>query len=186
MMLKRLLVLLVVPGLCLQVLATSLEVGEKLPVITIDRPGECFVEAGKAGFRPWGTDQLDSEITVLEYTPARAGVDKVNAALFAALEQAGYPPAQLSIVRLVNSSDALWGTSGMVAGEVKKHKLADPLQNYIVDARGVGLQRWAFKKKKTYLVIIDSSGTVLATSEGRMNDEQLEATLALIHSRLKI
>lgn len=182
--LRRCLPILAGMLLSLPVAAADIAVGAQLSPLAITDLGECILEGGDTAFRPWSSKALAGEVQVLEYTAARAGVDKVHAAFFLALAAAGFPAGEVQVTKLVNSDDALWGTSGLVAGEIEKNKRASPGTAFVVDAQGIGRQQWQLQGKTAALAVLDPTGRVLYFSEGEMSPAETAAAIEAIRAAL--
>lgn len=183
--LKLLAIFLVLAGLPALAGAAGITVGEKFPSIAISDLGECVLKGDETAFAPWSSDGLDGKVQVVEYVAARAGIDDIHRPFFDALAAADYPAGAVGIVKLVNSDDALWGTSGLVAGEIRKNKKEKPEHRLVVDAEGLGQQQWDLEKKNAALAILDSSGTVLFFKEGSLTDQEIAQTIATIGEQLR-
>lgn len=160
--------------------AASLQLNEPLPRLIVSDLGECILEEGKGVYLPWQSDSRLGKVQVIEYVPARVGVDKVYQSFYEGLESDGLLSESVAVTRVVNASDATWGTSGLVAGEVKKSKLKEPYFNFVVDSEGLGRERWGFKKKAVNLLILDREGQVVFTASQKMSDEALASSLNLM------
>lgn len=165
-------------------IAAPITVGEPFPAIAIERLGECVIEGNGTAFRPWRSDSMLGRVQVFEYVAARAGIDGVHRAFFAQVRQAQFPAERFAITKLVNADDALWGTSGLVADEIRKNKRQTPDVVLVVDAEGRGLREWRLAAKSAALAILDRQGKVLFFKEGALTDEEIRAGIALIRRQL--
>ncbi len=165
---------------------TTIEVGAPLAPLAIEEDGECVLDGDDTRFVPWNSGSLQGQVQVLEYVAARAGVDDIHMGFFVALKDAALPKDQYQITRVVNSDDAMWGTSGLVVGEVEKTKLAQPGVGLVVDAQGLGQQQWALEKKTAALIILDASGTVLFFDEGEMTADEVDTAVAAVRSAVTV
>jgi YtfJ family uncharacterized protein len=164
--------------------AAAIRVGEKLPPLRITEAGECVLNGDETAFEPWQSSRLLGRVHVIEYLAARAGVDKLQQPLYAAIEAAGLPREQFATARVVNANDALFGTSGLVAPEVRKSKQQLPQEILVVDANGTGRKQWALQPKNSAIAIVDPTGTVLFFKEGALSADEIDAAIALIRRHL--
>jgi len=161
----------------------SLQLNQPLPQLVVSDLGECVIAEGKGVFLPWQSDSRLGKIQIIEYVPARVGVDKIHQSFYEGLEADGLLLSDsVEVTRVVNARDATWGTSGLVAGEVKKSKLKDPNFNFVVDAKGIGRERWGFQRKAVNLVILDRKGRVVFTASQKMSNDALASSLNLMKS----
>lgn len=182
---KRGLIFFAATILATVVQAATITVGKPLPAISISNLGECVLKGGDAVFQPWSSSQLRGKVQILEYVAARAGIDKIHKPFYDAVKAAHFPADKVAITKLVNSDDAFWGTSGLVAGAVKKNKKATPGQTLVVDADGLGRKQWDLQKKNAALAILDPSGTVLFFKEGKLTGDEISHTVDRIRQTLK-
>ena len=164
--------------------AAAIAVGEKLPPLQIADIGECLIKGDEAVFKPWQSSQLLGKVHLVEYMAARAGIDKVQQPLYTAIKAAQLPPENFGLAKLVNADDALLGTSGMVAPEVRKSKKQLPQEIFVVDAAGAGRAQWQLQEKGSAVAIVDAAGTVLFFKEGALTDAEIAQAIALIRQHL--
>ncbi len=153
-------------------LAADITPGEPLPDLTITEKGECVLRGEETAFVPWSTGDLNNKIQVVEYVAARAGIDKVHEDFYAALETE-FDPETIGVTKLINSDDAMWGTSGLVVGEVKKNKQQKPEHRLVVDAEGLGLEQWGLEEKTANLIVLDAEGRVLLFEDEAMSEQAI-------------
>lgn len=163
--------------------SASITVGQSLSALSGNDVEECVIEGDEVVLKPWNSSQLNGKVQVVEYMAARAGVDKVNENFFNALKTSGMDE-QVGMAKLVNSDDALWGTSGMVAVEMKKNKKKTPELTMVIDSEGVGQQQWDLEKKGVALMILDPRGEVLFFKEGQLSSDDIRTALAKIRAQL--
>lgn len=166
------------------VAAADIVVGEPLPQVAIADKGECVLKGDEIDYQPWQSEALRGQVYIVEYVAARAGVDKINAAFFSALEEASLPADQVGVIKMVNSDDAMWGTSGLVAGEIEKTKRKEPQTRFVIDAEGLAQQKWDLQKKGAALAILDAEGEVLFFKEGGVAADDISRSLELIRQQL--
>ncbi|WP_317930105.1 YtfJ family protein [Halioxenophilus sp. WMMB6] len=159
--------------------ALGLELGQTLPALSITDKGECLLVDGEALFVPWQSASAGGPVQIFEYVAARAGIDKLNQPFYQALAAAGLRDI-IPVTQLVNSADALWGTAGLVAGEVAKSKKAHPEDRLVVDALGVGRQRWQLQKKSAAIIVLDGEGNIRLLQEGGMTAAEAEQAILLL------
>lgn len=162
----------------------NIEVGKMLPSLEIAEKGECVLKESAISYEPWHTDALQGQVQILEHVAARAGVDKINASFYAAVK-AAIPEGQLAFSTIVNSDDAMWGTSGLVPGEIEKNKRKEPNVRFIIDTEGLALSKWGLEAKSAAIAILDAQGKVLYFKEGGFSDEEITQGLSLIKQQLE-
>lgn len=163
--------------------AATLVPGEPLPALAIAREGECILDGQATRFQRWDSESLPGRVQVLEYVAARAGVDAIHRPFYQALDEAGLA---VPVTKVVNSDDALWGTSGLVVGEIEKAKRETPGVTLVVDAEGLGRSLWQLQERTAALVILDGAGRVVFFREGEMTAGEVEEAIALVRSHLPV
>lgn len=181
---QRTLLLALVLACASPAINAAIAVDTALPSLTIQKDGECVLEGDDTAFVPWSTDKLAGKVQVIEYLAARAGIDQYHADFFKALKAAGLSEDVVPVTTIVNADDALWGTSGLVVGEIEKNKRQNPKAILVVDAEGLGQQKWDLQKKTAALVVVDASGKVLYFDEGEMPAEEVSRAVDLISAQL--
>jgi uncharacterized protein len=164
--------------------AADIRVGDPLPPLRIAELGECVIRGEEAVFEPWDSNRLQGKLALVEYVAARAGVARIHEPLYDEIEKARFPPGALAVTKLVNSDDALWGTSGMVASKVVENKKTFPENSLVVDANGIGLRRWRLREGTGAVALLDRSGEVLFFKEGGPTEDEIRAIVTLITERL--
>lgn len=181
----RLLLLVLMPMLWgASVIAAPITVGQPFPAIAIVNIGECVIEGAGTAFRPWDSNSMLGKVQVFEYVAARAGIDAVHRPFFEELQRERIPAQHLAITKVVNSDDALWGTSGLVPDEIRKNKRQAPDVALVVDAEGRGLREWRLAPKGAALAILDRHGRVLFFKEGALTDEEIRTSITLLRRQL--
>jgi YtfJ family uncharacterized protein len=164
--------------------AAEIRVGERLPPLRIADLGECMIRGEEAVFEPWDSSALLGRIRVVEYVAARASTSRLHEPLYDEIAKAGFPPGELVVTKLVNSDDALWGTSGLVASKVGDNKKEFPENILVVDAKGIGRRRWGLKEASGAIALLDRSGEVLFFKEGGLTEDEIRTVVALVKEHL--
>ncbi len=161
----------------------AISVGEQLPTVNVEELGECIVADGDIEHAPWSSAALRGGLQVIEHAAARAGVESLNSAFYSALETSGVDGRAYGITKIVNSDDALWGTSGLVAGEVGKNKIADPNVAFVIDAEGLAQRQWELEKKTSALILLDADGKVIYFKQGGTSAEDAAEAVAALQAQ---
>ncbi len=159
-------------------------VGKALPALNIADRGEISLEAGDTAYKAWSSEALKGKVQIVEHTAARAGVEDLNSAFYEALEAAGLPGEEVGVTYIINADDALWGTSGLVPGEVEKYKKADPASTFVVDSDGTAQQTWDLEKKSAALILLDADAGVIYFRQGGVDESEAAEALKVLQARL--
>jgi YtfJ family uncharacterized protein len=164
--------------------AADIRVGERLPALRIADLGECVLRGEDAVYAPWESSAMLGRIRIVEYVAARVTVSRIHEPLYDEVRRARFPAGELAVTKLVNSDDALLGTSGLVASKVAENKRESPENSLVVDANGIGLRRWGLQEGSGALALLDRSGEVLFFKEGGLTGDEIDTVVSLIRERL--
>lgn len=101
------------------------------------------------------------------------------------MEKRAYPPEKVLVAVIINLDDALWGTTGLVQGEMKSTKKKHPQSNIVADKKGVARKAWDLKEQSAAMAILDTDGTVLFFKEGKPTEQETKAIIGMIDQRLQ-
>jgi YtfJ family uncharacterized protein len=180
--------------------ADSLEVGEKLPSVTIEKKGQMVIESEvvdnimilKDGtgisYETFNSDDLTGKIRTVYYMAARNGIEDINQpfidGLIAAKLPEFAPDGAYKTTTILNTDDAMWGTSGIAAGRLEDSQKETAYAFFVVDSEGLGLKKWGLKAKGTAIIVLDREGKVLYFKDGEMSADEIASTVALIEKHL--
>jgi len=162
----------------------DIAVGTPLPAVSIDDKGELLIDGDKVRFQPWSTDSLLGKPVYLQYVAARQSASELNQPFSDAVAAAAIPPGQIHVAAVINVADALWGTGGLVAGELKKNKAEHPHSMIVHDADGRGRAAWGLAEKSSAVIILDATGTVLFARDGALSADDIVQALTLLRSAI--
>ncbi len=181
--------------------AADISIGNTLPDITINDLGlitfDYAIEngqmVGKEEFKPaykaWSTSGLTGRVTILFHLAARMGSYKINKDFFDAIAEADFPDklpdSPCKVIMIMNTDDALWGTSQIAMNRFSKVQQKFPYHLHIVDEKGIALKKWGLKEKDSAVIITDKSGAVVFFKEGQLNKTEIETALAKINQLLE-
>jgi len=162
--------------------AANITVGAPLPALAIAEKGELAKKGDDFSFQPWSSASLPGKVVVVQYLAARLTASKMNEPFTDALRAANFSDEKYLSTTIINSDDAMWGTSGMVDGELKSSSKKYPHASLINDAKGSGLKAWELKKEGSAIAVLDKTGKVIFFKEGALTADEIKSTLALIQS----
>jgi YtfJ family uncharacterized protein len=177
---------LAVAALCLFVSiaaqAATIAVGTPLPALTVAEKGELVKKGDDFSFQSWSSASLPGKVVVVQYLAARMAASKMNEPFTDALRAANFSDEKYLSTTLINSDDAMWGTGGMVDGELKSSLKKYPHASLVNDAKGAGLKAWGLKKEGSAIAVVDKTGKVIFFKEGALTADEIKSTLTLIQS----
>lgn len=180
--------------------AADITVGEKLPEVSVEDKGMLvperevvdgkyvFKEGGRIDYRPWSSSELTGKIRTVYHLAARIGIDNVNshyidAIIAADLAEHG-PDAKYQTVTVLNTDDALWGTTGLAHSRMEDSQKEFPYAGYVIDAEGKALEAWGLEPKNSAVIVVDEEGKVLFYKEGKLTDAEVEEAVGMIEERV--
>lgn len=180
--------------------AEGIVVGQKLPSVTIENKGQMVVESVvvddimvlKDGtgisYETFNSDDLTGKIRTVYYMAARTGIEDINQpfidGLIAAKLPEFTPDGSYKTTTILNTDDAMWGTSGIATGRLEDSQRKTAYAFFVVDAEGLGLKKWGLKAKGTAIIVLDRDGKVLYFKDGKMSADEISSTVALIEKHL--
>jgi uncharacterized protein len=159
--------------------AASVEVGGRLPDLSIDDKGELILSGDDVDYRSWSYPQQPGKVHIVQYMAATKSAGDMNKA-FRDRFDTDLPKNSFRTTTILNLDDALWGTGGFVIGELKSNKRKFPEAVMVVDEEGAGVKQWQLQNDTAAVVILDSQGTVRYVKQGKMSAAEIESTLELI------
>ena len=181
-------------------LADGIVVGQKLPPLTIEDEGQMvfdyemvdgamtFKKGSKIKHKTFNSGELNGTVRSIYHLAARSGVDGINQPYIDALTAANLPQyapdSPYKTITILNTDDALWGSSGVAIGmfEGSQKKLAHDY--YVVDKKGRALEAWGLEPKTSAVMVLDRDGTVLFFKEGKLSDDDISSAVALIQKHV--
>ncbi len=181
--------------------AADITVGDRLPATTIDDLGlitfdyaiendqmVCKKEFTPA-YRAWSTSELAGKVTILFHLAARMGMYQINEEFLDAIAKANIPDklpdSPCKVITIINTDDAIWGTSQIAMKKFMKIQQKFPYYLHIVDEKGVAQNNWSLQKKNSAVIITDKNGSVIFFKEGKLSKVEIEDALAKINQLLQ-
>ncbi|MGB2254638.1 YtfJ family protein [uncultured Spongiibacter sp.] len=166
-------------------LGIALEVGGNLPTLDVPSRGELVMLGDKVSFSPWSSTSISTGSPALIFhMPARMSSDAAIAPLRARLEAGEYPTESFQSISVVNLDDALWGTSGLVAGELAKNKRAHPQAVLVADDAGRGLKAWQLKSRTIAVILLNAEGEITYLKEGELSQDDIDTIIAKLDAEI--
>lgn len=180
--------------------AGELKVGEPLPPVDVPESGWLVPQydivdgrmVHKPGtsitHRPFSSSELTGKIRTIYHLAARVGMDEINKpyidALIAADLPQKLPDSPYKTITLLNTGDALWGTSGLAHARMESSQKEYPHAEYVIDSKGSALAAWGLQPKGSAVIIIDAEGKVIWFKDGKLTDAEITEAVDLIKSRV--
>lgn len=178
----------------------GIQVGQKLPVVSVQEGGilvpRCKVvngrmvlDAKELGRRAWSSKETEGRIHTLYHLAARMGVDDLNQpfidALIAAKLPEFAPDGAYKTTTVLNLADSLWGTTGLGRSRLEASQRKVPYAFHVLDEKGVARAAWNLKPKDSAVIVLDRDGTVLFFKEGKLSPEEIGRAVGIIKEKLE-
>jgi len=160
--------------------AAGLAVGDTLPPLRVEDLGELQIEGESIRYAPWQSDALTGKVQVVQYMAARLSAKSVNEPFTDRLRDSGIPFDRYHMTTIVNLDDALFGTRGMVMGELEKNKKRYFRSSIVADARGLGLKAWGLASGTSAIILLGTDGRVHFFREGSMTQDEIAGALEFV------
>ena len=166
-------------------MATAIQVGQVLPQVSIQEGGELVLSGADVTYQHWKSDQLSGKVYVVQHIAGRGSAKEMNAPLIERIKAAKLQPDQYQTVTLVNTDDAIWGTSGIVKGKLEGSKKEFPWSMMVLDKEGAALNQWQLEKQSSAIIVLDKNRQVRWMKEGVLNEDEQNQVMQLVTQLLK-
>ncbi len=155
------------------------EVGQPLPAAAIADKGELFIAGDDIEFKPWDTNKLKGQWTLLQYMAARPSASEVNRRVIDAVALKQTEGVDIRVLNIINVDDVTFGATGFALRELKKNKFKYPETTLIADMDSAR-ELWNLKRKGSAVFLLDADNQVQFFKDGTLSDTELAALLALL------
>lgn len=155
--------------------------GQPLPALEIHDKGELHLVERQILLRPWRTENLRGQWTLLQYLAARPEASRLNRPAIDAIGKAakagGYRPYRL--VNIVNVDDVPFGATAFAMSALERNKRQYPDAPMIADM-GHGREHWQLAPGGSAMLLIDENLVVRHFVDGAVDDAGVERMLDLL------
>jgi uncharacterized protein len=180
---SRMLCSLVLALICGNVFAAAPAVDSPLPILSIAERGELTMTGDDFSFVPWSSEKEPDTVHVVQYFAATQGASETFKPFTDQLESS-FEPGTIHVTTILNLDAAMWGTTPFVISELEKNKRIHPKATMVVDDKGTGVVEWDLGKEGAALLIMDQKGIVKYFTRQAMSEQEIAATLQLMHSNI--
>ncbi|MFG0835344.1 YtfJ family protein [Aeromonas bivalvium] len=166
------------------VLAHNIKPSAQVPLVQIAEEGELMVNGQTIGYRPWQSKQLLGKVFLIQHIAGRSSAKALNAPMIEAIKAAKLPHDGYQTVTIINSNDAIWGTSGFVKSSAEESKKEFPWSAIVLDAKGMARNAWGLTPESSAIVLLDKEGKVLFAKDGQLTANEITEVMGLIKSHL--
>ena len=163
----------------------AFEKGAELPDVTINKKGELRIDNDRISYAPWGISEAKAGIPkIVFHIPARMSSQSIIDPMTDRLEAEDFAEDRFQAITVVNLDDALWGTSGLVAGELAKNKRAHPQAVLVADDAGRGLKAWQLKSRTIAVILLNAEGEITYLKEGELSQDDIDTIIAKLDAEI--
>ena len=164
--------------------AHNIETGQRVPPVGVADRGELMLNNDEFSYKKWNSAQLAGKVRVLQHIAGRTSVKEKNAPLVEAIKSANLPHDKYQTTTIVNTDDAIPGTSMFVRSSIESNKKLYPWSQFIVDSDGLVRQSWQLEEKGSAVIVLDKAGRVQWVKDGSLTPQEVQQVIALLHKLL--
>lgn len=164
--------------------AHNIETGQRVPPVGVADRGELMLNNDEFSYKKWNSAQLAGKVRVVQHIAGRTSAKEKNATLVEALKSANLPHDKYQTTTIVNTDDAIPGTSMFVRSSIESNKKLYPWSQFIVDSDGLVRQSWQLEEKGSAVIVLDKAGRVQWVKDGSLTPQEVQQVIALLHKLL--
>ena len=166
------------------VLAHNIKESTQVPLVNIGDKGELVLKDKEVSYQPWQSKVLTGKVFLIQHIAGRSSAKELNAPMIEAIKAAKLPHDKYQTVTIINSSDAIWGTSGFVKSSAEDSKKEFPWSAMVLDAKGMARNAWDLAPESSAIIVLDKEGKVLFANFNEPAATEITKVMGLIQSHL--
>ncbi|ELM3616240.1 TPA: YtfJ family protein [Aeromonas sobria] len=166
------------------VFAHNIKDGNPVPLVNVSDQGELVLNGKDIGYQPWQSQALTGKVFMIQHIAGRSSAKELNAPMIEAIKAAKLPQDKYQTVTIINSNDAIWGTSGFVKSSAEDSKKEFPWSAMVLDAKGMARNAWDLTPESSAIILLDKEGKVLFAKDGPLDANNITTVMGLIKSHL--
>ncbi len=160
--------------------SAQISVDQALPKVSIEKDGELMLKDSKVQYQSWNSDQLTGKVYLIQHMAGRSSAKEINDPLIERIKMAGFDREKYSTVTVVNTDDAIWGTSGFVSSKLEGNKEKYPWSIMVLDKEGVARDIWQLEKKSSAIIVLDQNQQVRWFKDGKLSEQEQRQVMQLL------
>ena len=164
--------------------AHTIKEANPVPPVTVSDKGELVLNGKDIGYQPWQSKMLTGKVFLVQHIAGRSSAKALNAPMIEAIKAAKLPRDKYQTVTIINSNDAIWGTSGFVKRSAEESKQEFPWSAMVLDAKGMARNAWDLTPESSAIILLDKEGKVLFVKDGQLDANNIATVMGLIQSHL--
>ncbi|MBZ6074050.1 YtfJ family protein [Aeromonas schubertii] len=165
-------------------MAHNIKESAPVPVVKINDKGELMLSGKDIAYQPWQSGVLTGKVYLIQHIAGRSSAKELNAPMIDAIKAAKLPHDQYQTVTIINSNDAIWGTSGFVKSSAEDSKKEFPWSSMVLDAKGMARNAWALAPESSAIILIGKDGKVLFVKDGQLAKNDIDQVMGLIKTHI--
>ncbi len=165
--------------------AHNLQEGQRVPAVGVADRGELILNNDKFSYKTWNSAQLAGKVRVVLHIAGRTSAKEKNATLIEAIKSANLPHDRYQTTTIVNTDDAIPGSSMFVRSSIESNKKLYPWSQFIVDSDGVVRKSWGLEEESSAVAVLDKDGRVRWAKDGALTQQEVQQVVALLRDLLK-
>lgn len=164
--------------------AHNLQTGQRVAPVGVSDRGELMYDNDKFSYQNWNSAQLPGKVRLIQHIAGRTSAKEMNAPLIDAIKQAKLPHDRYQTTTIVNTDDAIIGTSVFVRSSIEENKREFPWSQFIVDSKGAVKKSWELEPDGSAIIVLDPQGQVAFVKEGPLTPDEVQQVISQLHQLL--
>ncbi|WP_447555311.1 YtfJ family protein [Vreelandella sp. EE22] len=165
--------------------AIAFEQGEPITPVSVADKGEVVLENGTLHYQSWDSTQLSGNVGVVLHVAGRLSAKDLNAPIIEAIEAAGFPSERFQATTIVNTDDAVFGSTMFVRRSIESSKRDVPEVQFVVDESSAVQSAWNLERGGSAVVVLDDAGRVRFAKDGPLTLYEVNHVMALLQDMLE-
>jgi YtfJ family uncharacterized protein len=164
----------------------SLGAGLPLPYLDIESGGEISVRNNDISVSPWNSKSFETtgKVHVVHYVAANRKVARQNKPFSEAIDERKFSTEKLGKTVIVHMADTLSIARALVVNTLADRKSTQHETNFVIDDKGLGLERWGVKRGSYAIIVLNAHGNLLFAKDGPLSEIEIETTIKLIEQQM--
>ncbi|WP_367303021.1 YtfJ family protein [Pantoea stewartii] len=162
--------------------AHTFTMGKPVPAVSVADKGEMQLRNGQIHYQTWNSQSLTGKARLLIHVAGRLSAKEQSAGLISAIQQASLPEKTFQTTTIVNTDDALPGSSIFVVNSIRSSKKASPWQQFIIDSSGLARHRWQLKPGGAAAIVLDAQGNVQFAKDTPLSADDISQIISLLRA----
>jgi len=165
--------------------AHNLVTGQRVPPVGIADRGELRYQQDAFSYQNWNSAALPGKVRIVQHIAGRASAKEKNAALIEAITAAHFPRDRYQTTTLINTDDAIPGTSMFVRNSIRTGKKQYPWSQFIIDSNGIAKKAWQLEDEGSAIIVLDKTGRVRFVKDGALTQQEIPQVIELVRTLLR-